>query len=96
MFTMGKFRRVFPHWRLLKKGSVQKDGKVIQLPQAFFKAANLPVMKATILEALAQGYENAQQSDQALQAWNQLYLLSIDSEFNLTMAESFSKIAKSI
>ena len=76
-----------------QKGSVQKDGKVIQLPQAFLKAANLPVMKATILEALAQGYENAQQSDQALQAWNQLYLLSIDSEFNLTMAESSSKIA---
>jgi CHAT domain-containing protein/tetratricopeptide (TPR) repeat protein len=75
------------------KGTILRDGQIVQMPEAFRQAANLPFMKATMLEGLAQGYEAAHESDKALQTWNQLYLLSSETGFNLTLAESASKMA---
>jgi CHAT domain-containing protein/tetratricopeptide (TPR) repeat protein len=75
------------------KGTALKDNQTLHMPEAFRQAANLPFMKADMLEGLAQGYEAAHDPDKALQTWNQLYVLSSGTGFNLTLAESASKMA---
>ena len=77
-----------------RNGNVLKDGKAVQLPGPFRAAGNLPFMKATLLEALARGYESAQQPDKAFQIWNELYLLSIGTGFKLAEAEATFKMAE--
>ena len=74
-----------------RNGNILKDGQAIQMPGSFRVAATLPFMKATLLEALAQGYESAQEPDEALQTWNELYSLSMGVGFN-TEAEAAAKI----
>lgn len=74
-------------------GNVLKDGQTVQMAKAFREAANLPFMKTTILEGLAQGYEAAHDADKALKVWNDLYLLSLESNFTLALAEAASKMA---
>ncbi len=76
-----------------RNGEVLKDGHAEQLPGPFRTAATLPFIKATLLEALAQGYEAAQQTDKALQVWNELYSLSIEAGFRFAEAEAAAKIA---
>jgi CHAT domain-containing protein/tetratricopeptide (TPR) repeat protein len=74
-------------------GTLLKNDQTVQMPEAFHQAANLPFMKATMLEALAIGYEAAHAPDKAFQTWNELYLLSSETGFDLTLAESASKMA---
>ena len=76
-----------------QNGEVLKDGHAEQLPGPFKTASTLPFMKSTLLEALAQGYEAAQQTDKALQTWNELYSLSIEAGFKFAEAEAAAKIA---
>jgi hypothetical protein len=66
-----------------RNGNILKDGQAVQMPGSFRVAATLPFMKATLLEALAQAYESAQEPDKALQTWNELYSLSMGVGFNM-------------
>ena len=77
-----------------RNGNILKDGQIQQLSEPFRAAATLPFMKATLLEALAQGYESAQEVDKAFQAWNELYSLSAETGLKVTEAEAASRIAE--
>jgi tetratricopeptide (TPR) repeat protein len=77
----------------IRNGKIMKDGQAVELEGTFRAATDLPFMKTTLLEALAQGYEAAHESDKALQAWNEIYSLSIGADFTVAEAEAASKIA---
>jgi tetratricopeptide (TPR) repeat protein len=75
-------------------GNILKNDQTIQVGDAFRSAVNLPFLKATTLEALGNGYDAAGESDEALESWKELYALSTDSGFTLTLAESATGIAR--
>ena len=75
------------------KGNVLIDDHTLSLGDAFRAATSSPFVKSTMLEALAQGYETAHDADKALKSWNDLYLLSVESNFSVALAESASKMA---
>ena len=94
MFRAGSWRKVSLPERQLETEMFLRMGRQYTLPGPFRAAGNLPFMKATLLEALARGYESAQQSDKAFQIWNELYLLSIGTGFKLAEAEATFKMAE--
>lgn len=75
------------------KGNVLIDDQTLSLGDAFRTATSLPFVKSTLLEALAQGYEAARDVDNARSSWNDLYQLSVASNFTVALAESASKLA---
>jgi tetratricopeptide (TPR) repeat protein len=89
----GEFQKGVATLEATRNGNLLKDGQTIQLSGPFRAAATLPFMRTTLLEALAQGYESAQEPDKALQTWNELYSVSVGAGFKLAEAEAASKIA---
>jgi tetratricopeptide (TPR) repeat protein len=78
----------------IRNGNILEDGREVELAETFRATTDLPFMKTTLLEALAQGYDAAHESDKALQTWNDLYSLSVGADFKLAEAEAASKIAE--
>lgn len=75
-------------------GNILRDDRSVLMPESFRKVANLPVLKAAMLENLAQGYEAVHKPDEALRTWDQMYMLSSELMSNLMLAEAASQIAR--
>jgi len=89
----GELQKGIENLEAIRNGKILKDGQPLQMPPSFGAAVAQPLIKVTLLEALAQGYESAQQPDKALNVWNELYAFSGESGFSAAEGEAALKIA---
>ena len=82
-------------WTLeLARNGLSEQGKpLFQSPDGYSRAASLPYLKITFLEALAMAYEAANRLDDALKNWKDLYDTAATASFSLARAESARHLA---